>query len=94
MLKTFAIIKETDKVKTENGWVNASKLWGEPYHQTRLAIIKARNRREAWKIYQPNLSKTYTIDNRSLTGERHNHNKKRRVELISVIEIHQKKEGK
>lgn len=87
MLKTFAIIKETDKVKTKEGWKNAFQFCGYPFYQTIITTIVAKNRREAWKIYQSNLSKTYNIDNRSLTAERYNHNKKRRIELIRVIEI-------
>ena len=84
MNKTFEIVKSEDKVKANGEWTTAQKAYGTPWKESVVTRIKAKNRREAWKMYQNIISKTYHVDNRALVARREDHDKKRRVELLSV----------
>ena len=85
MTKEFYIIKTTNFKKIGGVWVNG-------YFSDVVSTILANNRQEAFEIYSNNLSSSYITNRRDLTAIRHDKNKKRRTEVLTVLE-NKKKEG-
>lgn len=84
-MKTFNIVK-VDSHKKDCG------VWVQGEYVTVLATITAKNRREAFAEYTKDLT-SYQLNKRLLTGVRKNHNKKRRVEILTVEPAEQAPKG-